>query len=787
MKEIKKRMTAVLLAVLSLLSVLAVPALTAPALAVNDTSSSSGVTYTISFNAAGGAGAPPPQTKQHGVDMIIPKQIPTREGYEFYGWATGENPNFAMYQPGSVYRQNRSEILYAVWVIPSPTYTIRYDANGGFGAPGAQIKQHGTDLILSSIKPIRAGYRFIGWSTNKAAISATYKAGDRYTANMPATLYAVWQKEGSGSPVDSEYKIFYDANGGFGAPATQTKRSGQAIQLSTGKPGRIGYKFLGWAESAYARVPSFQPGDYYVSDRTLRLYAVWEKTKERYVVQYYANGGQNAPEQQTKIEGEALTLRETEPERDGYQFLGWAKDPDAEMPDFYPGDTYEENAPLHLYAVWIKNQCDFSVYALTITPDTVKTNQTVTVRYKVASHDKYFTYNKVPVVVLIDGKQFNRFNVIFEENDVWNITFDLNVGSAAGTKKIEIRINWENRREEVNSSNNSVTGYFTVLQEEYELSADAVEPNADYVLGHDVITSYIVKNEGNTDLTPESGAQALFTVYYLSGTQKITVHTQSKTIVVPMEQSNLVYFKWTVPETIPPGTTVYCRCELDPDNVLRESEREDNVTELSCRVSAEQTGQTPDTHYERSEPQDFAEAALPQETEGSASWTVWEYIDGEFVLKKYGVKVSASPSITPGGNCNTVEYTNGGWIMKSGYGFTISYSPSIVALAGCSLPASDAYTNVQAVKAVFPEYQYRYSDHQYRALENVDGEWGFIPNENAAECERIHFVPVWYDDGEYIVSVAAEGLWTPAGMITAVHSSNSVQIDGNLYGDWYQS
>ena len=113
MKEIKKRMTAVLLAVLSLLSVLAVPAL-----AVNDTNSSSGVTYTISFNAAGGTGAPPPQTKQHGVDMIIPNQIPSREGYEFYGWATGEHPNFAMYQPGSVYRLNRSEILYAVWVIP---------------------------------------------------------------------------------------------------------------------------------------------------------------------------------------------------------------------------------------------------------------------------------------------------------------------------------------------------------------------------------------------------------------------------------------------------------------------------------------------------------------------------------------------------------------------------------------------------------------------------------------------------------------------------------------------
>lgn len=743
--------------------------------------------YTISFNAAGGTGAPIPQTKQHGVDLIIPDKIPSREGYEFYGWATGEIPNFATYYPGSVYSANHSETLYAVWVYPSPSYTVTYDANGGTGAPLPQTKQHGTDLILTNTTPSRPEYVFLGWSTSKTAVSAMYSAGDKYTANSSITLYAVWQKEISGAPIDAEYKIYYYAYGAFGVPETQTKRHGQAIQLSLGAPGKLGYKFLGWATSANATKPSYQPGDYYLTDKNLSLYAVWEKTKIRYRVHYEANGGDGAPDNQTKIEGEALILSKDKPTKDGYQFWGWAKSEDADTPDYYPGDTYEEDAPLLLYAVWIENQCDFSVYALTITPNTVKPNQTITVRYKVASHDKYFSYTKVPVDVLIDGKQINRFNVVLEAEEVWNITFDLNVGSTAGERKIEIRINWADKNQETDDSNNSVTAYFTVLQEEYELSVDVVEPNADYIIGHDVITSYIVRNDGNTDLTPESGAHAWFTVYYMNGAQKTVVHTQSKSVIVPMEQSNLIYFKWTVPETIPSGTTVYCRCELDPDNLLHESEREDNMTELSRKAVSAQSGQTPDTHYAGSKPLGCTKADLPQETEGSASWTVWEYISGEFVLKKYGIRVSGTPVISPGSNCSTAEYTDGAWSMKSGYGITVSYSPAIAVLSGYSSPASDAYTGIQEVKAVFPEYNYQYADSQFRTMENTGGMWSFVLNENADNCERLHFIPVWYDNGEYVVSVTANGLWTPAGMISAVRNSNTVYIFGTLFDDWYQS
>ena len=73
------------------------------------------------------------------------------------------------------------------------TYTVTYDANGGSGAPASQTKTHGVNLTLSSTKPTRTGYTFLGWSTSSSATSTSYSAGGTYSANANATLYAVWE------------------------------------------------------------------------------------------------------------------------------------------------------------------------------------------------------------------------------------------------------------------------------------------------------------------------------------------------------------------------------------------------------------------------------------------------------------------------------------------------------------------------------------------------------------------------------------------------------------------
>lgn len=73
------------------------------------------------------------------------------------------------------------------------------------------------------------------------------------------------------------YTVSYDANGGSGAPASQTKTQDVALTLSGTRPTRDGYTFLGWATSKTASSAQYQPGDTYTANAAATLYAVWEK------------------------------------------------------------------------------------------------------------------------------------------------------------------------------------------------------------------------------------------------------------------------------------------------------------------------------------------------------------------------------------------------------------------------------------------------------------------------------------------------------------------------------
>ena len=74
------------------------------------------------------------------------------------------------------------------------TYSVTYNANGGSGAPSAQTKTKDVSLTLSTTRPTRAGYNFLGWATSSSAASAQYQPGSTYTANANVTLYAVWEE-----------------------------------------------------------------------------------------------------------------------------------------------------------------------------------------------------------------------------------------------------------------------------------------------------------------------------------------------------------------------------------------------------------------------------------------------------------------------------------------------------------------------------------------------------------------------------------------------------------------
>lgn len=145
----------------------------------------------VSYNANGGSGAPVNQLKHYGKTLTLSSTIPTRTGYIFKGWSAEPTSTSASWSAGGSYTDNTPRILYAVW--EAVTYTVSYNANGGFGAPGSQIKTHGQDLTLSTVVPTRTNYTFKGWSTSASAESATYSAGGTYSTDKAITLYAVWE------------------------------------------------------------------------------------------------------------------------------------------------------------------------------------------------------------------------------------------------------------------------------------------------------------------------------------------------------------------------------------------------------------------------------------------------------------------------------------------------------------------------------------------------------------------------------------------------------------------
>ncbi|KFI57510.1 InlB B-repeat-containing protein [Bifidobacterium cuniculi] len=81
-------------------------------------------------------------------------------------------------------------------------HTVKYNANGGSGAPGNQTKWYGTALTLSTVRPTRVGYAFQGWATS-ASGAVAYQPGGRYGADQNVTLYAVWKRNAAAPTISS--------------------------------------------------------------------------------------------------------------------------------------------------------------------------------------------------------------------------------------------------------------------------------------------------------------------------------------------------------------------------------------------------------------------------------------------------------------------------------------------------------------------------------------------------------------------------------------------------------
>ncbi len=302
------------------------------------------ISYTITYNANGGTGAPSSQTKIYDQKVTLSSLKPTRTGYDFVCWNTKSNGSGTNWYPGDTYGYYEGNLyLYAKW--KAKTYTITYNANGGTGAPASQTKTHGKSINLRSSTPTREGYDFVCWYTNSNGSGVRWDPNENYSIDEDLYLYAQWEPK--------TYTITYNANGGTGAPSSQTKTYDQTIYLSNSVPARTGYDFVCWNNIISDGVwVEWYPGDSFSANCDLNLYAQWEA--KTYKIIYDTNGGTGTPASQTKTYDQDIYLSNSVPIRTGYEFVRWNTKADGNGVNWYPGESYSANDDLYLYAQWDK-------------------------------------------------------------------------------------------------------------------------------------------------------------------------------------------------------------------------------------------------------------------------------------------------------------------------------------------------------------------------------------------------------------------------------------------------
>lgn len=154
------------------------------------------------------------------------------------------------------------------------------------------------------------------------------------------------------------HTLFYLANGGTGAPNSQTVTAPayddpHLFTVSYFAPTRSGYQFLGWSKSSSATSATYEGGDgIYVSGQTT-LYAVWEQVYTHTLFYNSDGADQSFPDQsaQSASASYLFTIYSTTPTKSGYTFKYWQ---DSSGGTHNPGSRISVSEYETLTAIWEK-------------------------------------------------------------------------------------------------------------------------------------------------------------------------------------------------------------------------------------------------------------------------------------------------------------------------------------------------------------------------------------------------------------------------------------------------
>lgn len=212
-------------------------------------------------------------------------------GYEFVGWAKEAKKNPTIFDFNTA-GTTATQTTYTIYLVakktnPTPTYMyyLYYKYNDGTDSTWlTDVTDRPTAATtftfnVNRAKLTRSGYDHIGWADKADAVTAKYTGGDPIVLtkdNPTKTIYAIWMPF---------FELKYDANGGTGAPASQTRTAAHptvnrvTFTVPNQTPSKEGYTFKGGADSSTATTAQYQPGgtvDVKHENSPKTVYAVWE-------------------------------------------------------------------------------------------------------------------------------------------------------------------------------------------------------------------------------------------------------------------------------------------------------------------------------------------------------------------------------------------------------------------------------------------------------------------------------------------------------------------------------
>lgn len=255
-------------------------------------------------------------------------------------------------------------------VVPAWTsYTVSYNPYGGSGAPSAQTKWKDQPLTLSSAKPTRTGYTFSKWNTKSDGSGTSYSPGGNYTANSAATLYAIWTENKLTVNYYSNYADYGTYKGeSLGVSATTNVKvhsqdflydnSYSSALSNVQNPDylyllRTGYTPTGyWGTSTSGGTLIDEDADFTTGqalaqafgktlasgNASVNIYPQWKINT--YTIGYDGNGGYGSMDIQSVDWKETFVLLDNKFKREGYKFIGWNVQRDADRKWYVGGQGW---------------------------------------------------------------------------------------------------------------------------------------------------------------------------------------------------------------------------------------------------------------------------------------------------------------------------------------------------------------------------------------------------------------------------------------------------------------